>query len=231
MDAKTEQLYALVSQAVSAGDGVQYDMVAPAPRALQRFPVTFTGGGVGVSAPQGTWLDYLVKTNNRIHSVSNSVASGGSTAAIQITLGAAPSGIVGLIQGVPFQISAAGELSGSPTSQASTASYEIRKVLVTVAFTSFFASSVPLACGVVQFVYGSAMRTSANAVTSGSQEASYWDYVPLPKCSANQVAIGWLTIPNSYTTSQGIPNSWMKTDYRVTQGLDLSAMLQGLQQP
>jgi hypothetical protein len=60
---------------------------------------------------------------------------------------------------------------------------------------------------------------------------SYFDAVPLPMPSAGEIPVGWLNIPNSFATSAGINASHMITDYRAMQGLNLSAMLQGVPQP
>ncbi|HEY5866324.1 MAG TPA: hypothetical protein VI542_12395, partial [Candidatus Tectomicrobia bacterium] len=59
----------------------------------------------------------------------------------------------------------------------------------------------------------------------GGQGISYFDYVPMPKPSANEIPVGWLNIPNSFSTSAGIANSHMITDFRVTQGINFSAMM------
>lgn len=232
MDVRSEQLYANVSAAVSAGDGIPYDTLAPQPPAMPLAPVSFNGVG-SVSNPMFTMLEFLRRSVTYITTPSTTIVSGGSAGAIAVTLGlVAPSGITGMFQGVPFSLSAAGMPSGSPTSLISTASNQIRKVLVCIGMSALpVASSMALAGGTIQFTYGSPMTTSAGAVTSGGQGISYFDYVPLPLPSANEVPVGWLNVVNSFATSAGIINSCMFTDYRVTQGLNMSAMLQGIPQP
>ncbi|HEY5868695.1 MAG TPA: hypothetical protein VI542_24570, partial [Candidatus Tectomicrobia bacterium] len=157
-----EPVYAVVSSTVSAGDGVPYDFTAPQPPPLNQ-PVTLDGrSGAGVSAPQIDLLEALRRTFTKITSPSATLASGGSAGSIAVGLG--NSGIQGLFQGIPFIISAAATMSGSPTSAASTASNEIRKVLVCVGMSALpVASSLALGGGTVQFTYGPAVRTSANA--------------------------------------------------------------------
>jgi hypothetical protein len=130
-----------------------------------------------------------------------------------------------MLMGVPFVLSAAGTLSGQPASAISTASNEIRKVLVCIGMSALGGSSLALGGGTIQFTYGPAYRTSAGACTSGGQGASYFDYVALPKPSANEVPVGWLNVVNSFAASAGIINSCMMTDYRATQGLNFSAMM------
>ena len=75
------------------------------------------------------------------------------------------------------------------------------------------------------------MATRGMGCTAGSQAYSYWDYVPLPVPSAHEIPVGWICVPNSFTAAQATINSCMFTDYRVTQGLNMSAMLQGRAQP
>jgi hypothetical protein len=232
MDVQTERAFAMVSAVVSAGDGVQYDYLAAQPPALQLPPVSFTGVG-GVSAPMLTMLEVLRRCFTNITTPSTTIVSGGSAGSVALAFGTAtPSGIAGMFQGVPFVLSAAGTLSAQPTSLISTASNQIRKVLVTIGMSALpVASSLALGGGTVQFVYGQAVTVSAGAVTSGGQGLSYFDYLPLPQCSAGEIPMGWINVPNSFATSAGIPNSCMFTDYRVTQGINLSAMMQGVPQP
>lgn len=233
MQVRGEQLYAMVSAAVSAGDGVTYDLMAPQPPALPLQPASATGVG-SVSNPMLDMLEFLRRSVTYITTPSTTIVSGTGASSVAITLGlVAPSGIQGMFQGWPFSVSAAGTLSGSPTSACSTTSGQIRKVLVTLGLSALpVASSMALNGGTVQFVYGSAFATSANAVTSGGQTISYFDYVPLPRPSAGEIPIGWINVVNSTLLSvAGIVNSCMITDYRATQGLNMSAMLQGLLQP
>src|SRR5262245_4010112 len=190
MDAAAERLFATVSDAVSAGDGTQYDLLSPQPPALTFAPITFTGGA-GVSAPMMTMLEFMRRMVTNITTPSTSINSGGSAGSVALAFGTAtPSGIAGMFQGVPFVLSAAGTLSGSPTSAMSTASNQIRKVLVTIGMSALAGqSSLALAGGTVQFVYGSTILTSALGCTSGAQEFSFWDCVPWPQASANEIPI------------------------------------------
>lgn len=232
MRVNNEPLYAMVSALISAGDGVVYDWVGAQPPPFPPSPFVFTGGA-GVSNPQITMLEFMRRCMTNITTPSTTIVSGTGVPAIALAYGTAtPSGIAGMFQGVPFVLSAAGTMSATLGSAASTASNQIRKVLVTIGMSAVpVASSLALAGGTVQFVIGSAMLTSAGAVTSGGQTYSYFDYVPLPAPSANEIPVGWLNIVNSYGSGGGIINSAMFTDFRVTQGLNMSAMLLGLVQP
>lgn len=217
----TDVLYARVSAQVSSIDGIAHDVLKQ----------------VAASAYLGTMAEMLQKLMNRIDSPSATIASGGSAGSVQITLGtAAPvSGLKGRHHGWPFFLSATGALSGSPTSAYSTTSSQIRKVLVTLGMSALpgdasYVSSLALGGGTVQFVYGSVFATSAGAVNSGGASA-FFNKVPLPKASAGEIPIGWLNFYNSFTPSTMIANHTMITDYRVTQGVDLSAVLGTVQQP
>lgn len=228
MDVRTDRIYAMVSAMVSAGDGIPYDFVGPQPPPNPQ-------ANTGVSIAQVTWLEMLRRLTTHIMSPSATLNSGGSAGSVALNYGtAAPvSGVFGMFQGVPFYLSGtANTLSAQPTSSISTASNQIRKVLVTLGMSALpAASSFALGGGTLQFVYGSAMTTSANACTSGGQALSYFDAVPLPIPSAGEIPLGWLNIPNSFATSAGLANSHMYTDFRATQGLNLSAMMVGLPQP
>ena len=216
MDVRSEMIYAMVSAAVSGPDGIVYKTVAPQ------------------AVPLFTMAEMLRRLNNRILSPSATIASGGSAGSVQITIpGGSPSGILGTVQGWPFSISGTGTPSGAPTSLISTASTTIRKVLVTLGFSAFTSTMSSLALGgaTVQFTYGSAVITSAGAVTSGGQTASYFDAVPLPQASAHEVIIGWLNVPNSFATSAGINASHMFHNFQLTQGANLSNLLAGVPQP
>ena len=212
-----DMLFAVVSQVVSAGDGIPYDTMSPQP------PAT------GVSAPMIDMQEFIRRAFTNITTPSTTMVSGGSAGSIALAFGTAtPSGVAGMFQGVPFVLSAAGTISGGPTSLVSTASNQIRKVLVCIGMPALpVASSIALAGGTIQFTYGPAYPTSAGACTSGGQAFSSFDYVALPKASANEIPVGWLNIPNSFSTSAGIANSHMITDYRVTQGMNMSALLLG----
>ena len=227
MDVRSEKVYAVVSAMVSAGDGIPYDVAVAQPPDAR-------GLGTGASIVQITMLEMLRRLTTHILTPSATLVSGGSAGSIGVNVGlAAPvSGIFGMFQGVPFLLSAAGILSGSPTGAISTTSGQIRKVLVTIGMSALpVASSLALNGGTVQFVYGSTVVTSALACTSGGQTFSYFDQVPLPLPSANEIPMGWLNVPNSFSVSAGIFSSYMVTDFRATQGLNLSAMLQGIAQP
>jgi len=232
MDLLAERGYAMVSGTVSAADGVVYDMLQAQPPALPTGTVTF-GTATGVSAPQMTLLELFRRCFTNITTPSTSINSGGSAGSVALTFGTAtPSGIAGMFQGVPFVLSAAGTLSGSPTSLISTTSAQIRKVLVTIGMSAIGGqSSLALGGGTVQFVYGTTYTTSAGGCTSGSQETSFWDLVPWPMASAGEVPVGGLKVPNSFATSAGIINSCMVSDLRLFQGVNLSAMMQGIMQP
>lgn len=225
---KGDMVFATVSAAVSAGDGVTYDVTVPQPPPQPPFPTAGQATGVGsVSNPQIDMLEVIRRCFTNITTPSTTLVSGGSAGSIALAFGTAtPSGIAGMFQGVPFVLSAAGTMSGSPTSLMSTASYEIRKVLVCIGMSALpVASSLALAGGTVQFTYGPAYRTSALGCTSGAQSVSYFDYVPLPRPSANEIPVGWYAVVNSVATSAGLINSCMFTDFRVTQGLNFSAMM------
>ena len=213
MDVRTELFYGLVSASVSSGDGVAYKTIGPQPSSLMMMSELIRRMMTHLTVPSAT------------------LVSGGSAAAVGITVTGLPSGIQGRIQGVPFSLSAAGILSAAPTSAVSTASTTIRKVLVTITMSALpVNSSLALGGGSVGFVYGSAYSTSAGVVTSGGQ-TSYFDLVPLPLPSANEVPVGWLNIPNSFATSAGLASSNMISDLRSVQGVNLSALLAGVPQP
>ena len=217
MDVRSESLYALVSTAVSASDGVQYKTV-PA--------------HVAASAFVATMAEFMQKMLNKITTASTTINSGGSAGSIAIGLGGDQvSGIDGLLQGVPFHLSATGTYSAQPTSLISTASTTIRKVLVTLGgITVPPVSSVGLGSGSVGFVYGSSYTVSANAVNSGGASA-FFNKVPLPKASAGEIPLGWLNVYNSFAVSAGIDVTQMITDFRETQGVNLSLIMAGLVQP
>ena len=119
MDVRTEMLYGVVSAAVSAGDGITYKTVVPQP-----------------SAPLMTMAEMIRRMVTHLTSPSATLVSGGSAGAVAITVTGLPSGINGRLQGVPFSLSYTGTLSAQPTSQVSTASTTIRKVLVTITMSA-----------------------------------------------------------------------------------------------
>lgn len=221
-DILSERMFAAVSAQVSAPDGLVVDTM------------TFHPPTMAASNLMQTMAELWRRTFTHVLSPSATLISGGSAGAVALTVTTAgPSGIWGLCQGQPFFFSAAANaFSGQPLSAVSTASNQIRKVLVTLGISAFggsapAASSLTLSSvgSVLQFVYGSAMLTSANAATSGGQGASYFDAVPLPLPSANEVPVGWLNIPNSFAASAGLAASHMFSDYRVFQGYNLSNIL------
>ncbi len=224
-----ESIFAAVSAQVSATDGLNANVM------------TFQPPASAASNLRHTEAEMWRRVFTHVLSPSATLISGGSAGSVAVNAAAAgPSGIWGLCQGQPFFISslAAGSISGQPASAVSTASNQIRKVLVTLGISAFGGSgpaasslSVSAVGSVLQFVYGSAMITSANAAPSGGQGASYFDTVPLPLPSANEVPIGWLNIPNSFAASAGLAASHMFSDYRVFQGLNLSAIFPSRAQP
>lgn len=216
VNVNTERLIAEVSAQVSSIDGIQHTVYTPE-----------------LSAFMGTFAEMMQKVVTRITTPSASIVSGGSTAAVTVNVANTAShwasGIGGVYQGWPFHVQSAG--SASPTSLASTASNQIRKVLVTMAISDLpVASSLAHTAATLQFVYGSAYTTSALAASLPGQSA-YFNLVPLPKASGGEIPVGWLNIPNSYTTSDGITAGMMITDYREIQGFDMSAILGTVQQP
>jgi len=214
----TERLYALVSATVSAQDGI-VNAVMTSPQ----------------SAFLGTMGEFILKLMNRITTASTTLISGGSAGSVAVGtsgMGGASgiSGIAGVVHGWPWYLNGEAR-SGQPTSLISTASTTIRKVVVGLTFSAFpIASSFDMTQSGVAFVYGSAFATSAGAVTSGGQSA-YFNSVPLPKWSAGFVPVGILNVPNSFSVSANISTNMMITDYRATQGFDLSAFLQTPVQP
>lgn len=210
-----EGVYTLVSAQVSAPDNRPMNVMQT----------------VGASAFLYDWADLIRRMFNYLNSPSATLISGGSAGAVALTGDGLPSGLNGVYHGWPFSLSHTGTLSGSPTSLASTTSTTIRKVLVTIGMSAFpFASSVKLASGTLQFVYGSVFATSAGAVLSGGA-STYFNSVPLPKPSAGEIPVGWLNICNSFATSAGISNTMMITDWREVQGVDLSAIMGVVRQP
>ena len=232
MDVRSVRVYGMMSGLVSAGDGVPYRTLTAQPPWL--------GGSSGypgpVSAPTFTWAEMIRRMFTHVTSPSATIISGGSTGAVALSPSSGlttESGFAGRFQGMPFYFSGvSGAISGQPASGVSTTSAQIRKVLVTVPMSaiplSTFAASGP---ATLTFVIGTVVATSAGACTSGGQALSYFDSVPLPTPSAGEIPVGWLNIPNSFAASASIPTSCMITDYRVVQGINLSALLVGMPQP
>lgn len=218
MNIKSTKLYATISAPVSAIDGIQYKTTT-----------------TQVSAFLGTMLEMFHRLNNRILTASTTLVLGGSNASVAVgTSGAGGasgmSGIMGTIQGWPFFV--AGEaLSATPGSAISTNSNTIRKVLVCLTASSLpVASSLATAGFSLQFVYGSAYSVSANAVSTGGASA-YFNKVPLPKPSAHQVPVGWINVPNSFSSGGTISTPMLITDYRETQGVNFDLIMSAIQQP
>jgi len=222
MDVRSEKLYFFVSGQVSADDGVTFNTVPNA---------------TGASAFLDTMADLMHKMLNRITTPSTTIISGGSAAAVAITVGTTDgaSGYKGYIMGMPFTASAGGHVSADPSSAlagaCSTASNEVRKVLVCLEPSSGWPIQSSLGGTVtVAFVNGSAFTTTAGSVASGGVSATF-NQIPLPKPSAQQIPVGWLNIPNSYTSGDGITTDMMIHDYRETQGANLSLVMTNVQQP
>lgn len=240
MDVLRENVYGYVSMAVSAGDGIPIDSLVPQPAALVTglagLTVTPAGaptGTNGVSAPMGTWAELIRRMFTHLTSPSAIISGGASGFAIHVVVpSTAPtSGIQGVIQGVPFIIGAAANLVGTPTAAMSTTSNQIRKVLVTMTVSALpVQGGLNSANAAIQFVYGSAMLTSASVVNSGGA-ASYFDLVPLPLPSAGEIPVGWLNVPNNFPVSTAISTTMMWSDLRAVQGLNLSALLATRAQP
>lgn len=213
-----EKLYAPVSAAVSALDGIPYKTVAPQ-----------------VSAFLCTMAEFAHKLNNRIWTASTAVLLGGSNGAVALSTSgggslSCASGIGGWIQGWPFFIT--GEhLSANVLSNASTASNQIRKVLVCLTASALpVASSLAVGGFSLQLVYGSAYVVSANAVSTGGQSA-YFNKVPLPKPSAHQVPVGWINVHCSFATSQAMSAPMVITDWREIQGFNFDLFMSAVVQP
>ena len=217
-DILTEQLYFLGSASVSAVDGIAHK-TAPA--------------AINTSAFLGTMAEYMHRMFNRIDSPSTTLISGGSTGAVALGLPSTigNSSVVGRVHGMAFTLTTEG-ISGQPGSAISTTSAQIRKVGVAIVLSAFPPNSSFAATqnAAVQFVIGSAFATSAGAVTSGGQSA-YFNSVPNPKFSADQIPVGMLWITNSFAPSAGITNSLIQTDARHWAGAQLSLFMAAVQQP
>ena len=209
----SEVLYALPSATISGEDGRTVTVQGPLP-----------------STYLTSIQEVLRRLFTNITSPSATLASGGSAGCVALTGAGLPSGINGRFMGAPFALSHLGSLSGQPTSLVSTASFQVRRVLVTLTMSalSTVTSSLALTGGGLGFVYGSAVKTSAGAASNA--DASHFSAVPIPFASAGEVPLGWLQIPNSFTTSGGLANSMMKIDWRAIQGLDFSAIMPTVQQ-
>ena len=221
VDILNDRAFAAVSAQVSAGDGIVVDTM------------TFQPPASAASFMMQTTAELWRRAFTKVLSPSATLVSGGSAGSVALNFGATPLGLWVMCQGQPAIISGTGTLSGSPTSnQGNTLSYQIRKILVTLPFPAFGASGPAgsslgsTAITALQFVYGSAMNTSALACTSGGQGASYFDMVPLPLASANEVPVGWINVFNSASMSAlGLVASCLYSDLRILQGMNLSNIL------
>ena len=243
MNVRGEMIFANVSTAVSAGDGVQFDTLLPQPLPIptgkRGIVNSYTGETSGAySAPMYDGLELIRRIFNRIDCPSAVVSVGGTSGNVFVAFTqTATSGIHGKIQGQPFVMSGASGMSGAMPSGASTTSAQIRKVLVTL---GGFPSTLPMApdgagmavtSGTLGFVVGSAFATPAGSCVSGTQALSFFDLVPLPLASAGEVPLAWVNIVNSYGAASAVLASWIVNDLRAIQGINLSAMLAGRAQP
>jgi hypothetical protein len=225
MDLRREMAFAFVSNPVSAGDGVAFAYQKEVPP------------GTAASNVMHSLAEMFRRCYTYVMSPSATLVSGNSAGAVALTLGTTgPSGVWGMFQGQPFYISATGTLSAQPAAAISTTSYQMRKVLVALALSNFWGNSAPGTSSLagtttLQFTYGSAMLTSANAVNSGGNQVSFFDAVPMPLASAGEVPIGWINVPNSFAVSAGLSASMLYSDLRVLQGYDMTSLLQGRAQP
>lgn len=217
-DILTEQLYFLGSASVSAVDGIAHKT---------------TPAAINTSAFLGTFAEFMHRLLNRIDSPSTTLISGGSGGSVALalpsTIGA--SAIRGRLHGMPFALTTVG-ISGQPGSAISTTSAQIRKVGVAIVLSAFPPNSSFDATqnATVQFVIGSAFTTSAGAVVSGGQSA-YFNSVPNPRFSADQIPVGMLWVPNSFAPSAGITNSLIQVDGRHWAGAQLSLFMAAITQP
>lgn len=223
---KGDMIYATVSAAVSAGDGIIYDFTTQQPPTMPLAPTGATGAG-SVSNPQIDMLEMFRRSVTHITSPSNVLIAATSGCAVALDLGG--SGVQGLFHGMPFTLSgAANRLSAQLSGAMSTTSNQIRKILVCIGMSAIPASgTLANGGGTLQVTYGPAFTTSGGAALSGAWAStiSYFDYVPLPRPSAGEIPVGWINVGNSTLISATIPVSTMITDYRAMQGLNMSAML------
>ena len=211
MDVRTERLYALTSARVSALDGIPNATLGPNTAA---FGMTFA--------------DLLHRLGNRITSPSALLSTGGSTAAVALRGHSGGHGVpevTGFLHGMPFYLTAIGSLSATPlASMVSLMSTAIRRILVTLAFNSALPlSTLSPTGGTIQFTYGATFRTTGSSVLTGSDSAAFVS-AELPKPSANEIALGWINLHNSFPASGAITTSNLYVDYRATQGWNLSAI-------
>lgn len=215
----TERLIAQVSAQVSAIDGITYDTYLPQ-----------------VSSFLGTFAEFMFKMVNRIDSPSAAIVASDAGTSIAFVGGgvvAESAWVGGRFQGWPWAASASSSGSALLGSQASTTSTVARKVLVTIFFSGI---SLPVASSIdtteiqVGFVYGSDFATGALAASTGGVSSIY-NLIPLPKPSGGEIPVGWVNVPNSYTSGDAVLATMLITDWREIQGYDMSAILGTIQQP
>ena len=232
---RSEQLYALVSAAVSSVDGIQAK-----------------GVQVKTSAFLGTMAEMLMKMNNRVLSplthIHNSAGTGISvimstvaSATLGTVLGASAGTLV-LFHGVPYWITGSAAVSGAmAASLVSTGASQIRKVLVCLAMPSSpasnfgdvlsYASGTAASNVYLNFVYGSAFGVSGQGSVSVGTDSAF-DAVPLPKASANQIPLGWVNIVCSQTSAVfAMSAASIRMDMRETQGINFNAFMSAIVQP
>lgn len=198
-----ERLIATYDASVSAVDGITYTTNVPP-----------------ISSFLGTMAEFMQKSMNHLTNASSTLVAGDDASAV--AFGGAP---VGMFQGVPFSAASGG--SGIPTSLADTGSATVRKVLCTIALSSLpVASSLATTAPTLQFVYG-----SLYSATASTGAATTFDNVPLPRASGGEIAVGWLNVPNSWTSGNDLSAPMMINDKRATQGFDFTKVLGTPEQP
>lgn len=234
MNVNTTQLYALVSNTVSAIDGITNKTME-----------------VKLSAWLGTLAETIMKLNNRIMSPTVQMHGSdtyGISVIVSIVTSAVPGGFgnsagtLVLFHGVPYFLVGSAAISGALIgSLASTGTTQIRKILVgfimpsapasNMGFVLSYASGTAASNVRLGFVYGSAYKTqSAGSVSVGTDSA--FDAVPLPKASANMIAVGWLNIVACNTsTVLALSAASFRMDLRQTQGANLAVFLSAIVQP
>lgn len=198
-----ERLIATADTSISAVDGVTYTTNVPP-----------------VSSFLGTMAEFMQKAMNHLTNASSTLVAGDEASAV--AFGGVP---IGMFQGVPFSAASGG--SATPTSMADTGSSTVRKVLCTIALSGLpVASSLALTAPTLQFVYGSLF-----SATASTGAATAFNDVPLPLASGGEIAVGWMNIPNSWTSGDDLSAPMMIDDKRGTQGFDFTKVLGTPQQP
>jgi len=231
---KSTVLYAQVSNAVSAIDGIQNKVME-----------------VKTSAFLGTLAEVLMKMNNRILTPGTGLHlsdTAGTSVIMSVVTSAFPgafgnsAGTLVLFHGVPYFLTGSAAISGTLVgSLASTGTTQIRKILVGLIMPSAPASNagavLSYASGTAAsnvrlgFVYGSVYAVSgAGAVSVGSDSA--FDAVPLPKASANFIPVGWLNVTCcAASTVLTLSAASVRVDFRETQGANYSLFMSAIAQP